>query len=90
MLRDREDLLERERHRPAASAAGEHKSTVDVEKNQGGSVQRSAFAANVTGARSLRGWFFIKADTLTFVELVEAAPRPRCGERTIPARHRRG
>src|SRR4029077_14587856 len=69
---DREELLVRRRHRPPAGAAGEYKGTVDVEQNQGGNVQRSAFAANVAGAGPL-GWrLLIEADALTFLELVEA------------------
>jgi hypothetical protein len=84
--RHAKQLFERPNHSPNTGAAGEHKGTVDVEKNQGGSVQRSAFAANVTGARSLGRWFFIKADTLTFVELVEAAlDRAAVKEPFLPA-----
>jgi hypothetical protein len=85
-LCNREYILERARHRAATSAAGEHKSTVDVEKNECGGVQRSAFAANITGARTFRRWLFIETDTLAFVELVEAAlDRTAMKEPLLPA-----
>ena len=40
-IRDCEDLLEGERHRSASGAAGEHKRTVDVEKDECGGVRLS-------------------------------------------------
>ena len=49
-------------------------------------AQRSAFAAHLAGSGSFRRWFFLEADTLPFVELVEAAfDRAAMKEPLLPA-----
>ena len=51
-ITNREQLVEREGHRPHSSAAAEHKRTVDVEKDQFGRDRLELpFAAHVPGAR---------------------------------------
>ena len=63
-----------QRHRAPTGAAGEHKRAVDVEENdRSRRAPCSAFAADVACARPLGRRFFLEADALAFIELVEAA-----------------
>ncbi len=57
-----EQLFERARHRTSTGATGEHKRTVNVEKEECRRVVQSVslFAPNVAGPRALRRRFFLE------------------------------